>query len=316
MRVRVNSWSNGEVEREGRMEGKLRVGFVGIGNMGWPMAGNVIKGGYEVTVFDMDTARARLFAAEHSCAHVETLSGLAQRSDVVITMLPRGSDVRHDYLEAEGGALSNMLPKGAVAIDMSSSDPVGTRELAAALAGKGIALIDAPVSGGIPGAKAAKLAIMVGKDDEAAYGRIQPLLRTMGDRLFEVGGVGAGHAIKALNNYCSAAAFTATAEAVLVGEKFGLDPKVIVEVINASSGRSASSERAIKDEVVTERYAAGFAMALMTKDVNIAAGLARALHVEAPMLRLTGELWTRTDETMGPGTDFTASVKVWRKRKG
>jgi 3-hydroxyisobutyrate dehydrogenase len=290
----------------------VRVGFVGIGNMGWPMAKRVLGGGFALTVLDVDRARVARFAAETGSAGAESGAALAGAADIVITMLPTGAVVRDALLGA--GGIARSLARGAIVVDMSSSDPNGTRELGRALAELGIALVDAPVSGGVRRAEPGTLAIMIGGEDEAAIARARPVLETMGAKLFRTGPLGSGHAMKALNNYVAAAAFAATSEALLVGKRFGLEPGVMVEVLNASSGRNFHTDVVFPDHVVGGKFAAGFAPGLMAKDVGIAAALAREIGVEAPLCRLTSELWTGARDAVGATADFTASYKHWAAR--
>jgi 3-hydroxyisobutyrate dehydrogenase len=289
-----------------------RVGFVGIGNMGWPMAKRVRGAGFALTVFDTDGARVARFAAETGSAGAETGAALAGRADVVITMLPTGAVVR-DALLGAGGIAPSLAP-GTVVVDMSSSDPNSTRELGRALAELRVALVDAPVSGGVPRAEAGTLAIMIGGEDEAAIERARPVLETMGAKLFRTGPLGSGHAMKALNNYVAAAAFAATSEALLVGQRFGLEPAVMVEVMNASSGRSFNTDVVFPDHVVGGKFATGFALGLMAKDVGIAADLAREIGVEAPLCRLTSDLWKSARDAVGGTADFSAAYRHWAAR--
>jgi 3-hydroxyisobutyrate dehydrogenase len=290
----------------------VRVGFVGIGNMGWPMAKRVLGGGFALTVFDVDRARVARFAAETGSAGAESGAALAGAADIVITMLPTGAVVRDALLGA--GGIARSLARGAIVVDMSSSDPNGTRELGRPLAELGIALVDAPVSGGVRGAEAGTLAIMIGGEDEAAVARVRPVLETMGAKVFRTGPLGSGHAMKALNNYVAAAAFAATSEALLVGKRFGLEPGVMVEVLNASSGRSFHTDVVFPDHVVGGKFATGFALGLMAKDVGIAADLAREIGVESPLCRLTNELWSGARDAVGATADFTAAYKHWAAR--
>src|SRR5687768_7258087 len=182
-----------------------RVGLIGIGNMGGPMATNLLKAGWKVTVYDTDAQKVKSFAAEKGATGASSLAELAKNCDAVITMLPDGHIVRRVALGKNAGddCLVKGLAKGAVLIDMSSSAPVGTRELGKDLAEQGIVLIDAPVSGGVKGAVAATMSIMIG-GDKAVAERYDELLAAMGKR-FYVGSLGAGHAAKVLNNYVSAA---------------------------------------------------------------------------------------------------------------
>jgi len=206
------------------MSDKTMVGFVGIGNMGWPMAANVLGAGFPVMVFDASPQQVEKFVAEHEGAiAAKSMSDIAS-CEMVITMLPTGKIVREALLGAEGAAFVNNAKAGTVVIDMSSSEPTGTQELGAELAAKGITLIDAPVSGAVPRAITGTLTIMIGGNDAEAIEKSKPLLSAMGDRLFETGALGNGHAVKALNNYVAATAFTASSEAILIAKRFGLDP--------------------------------------------------------------------------------------------
>ena len=296
------------------MPNGLNVGFVGLGNMGWPMARNVVRKGFPLVVRDADAARQARFAAEHGC---RTADGLAafREVDAVVTMLPTGRIVREVLREWEGG-LGNALRRGAIVVDMSSSDPVGTRKLAQALARLGVTLVDAPVSGGVPKAQAGTLAIMVGGDDDEAIARVRPLLEAMGEKLFRTGPVGSGHAMKALNNYVAAAGFTAGAEALIVGRKFGLDPATMVDILNASTGRNFSTEYTLKEHVVPGRFATGFTLGLLAKDVAIAAELAEALGMDAPACRLLAELWADATDALGATPDHSAAIKHWAQANG
>ncbi len=296
------------------MADKRNVGFVGLGNMGWPMARNLARAGFALTVRDADGDRQRRFAAEHA-ARAADAPGAFGEVDAVVTMLPTGRVVREVMLEWQGG-LCRALPRGALVVDMSSSDPTGTRDLGRALAAHGVALVDAPVSGGVPKAEAGTLAIMVGGDDPAAVERARPLLEAMGQKLFPTGPLGSGHAMKALNNYVAAAGFTAAAEALIVGAKFGLDPAVMVEILNASTGRNFSTEYTMKEHVVPRKFATGFALGLLAKDVGIAADLADAIGVEAPVCRLLRELWAEASMAMGGSVDHSIALRHWEQRNG
>ena len=201
---------------------------------------------------------------------------------------------------------------GGLVLDMSSSEPVGTRALGEALAERGIALVDAPVSGGVEKARDGTLAIMIGADDAAAAERAEPVLRAMGDRLFRAGPLGAGHAAKALNNYAAAAAFTAAAEALIVGEAFGLERETLLTIINNSSGPQLQFGSADpKQEVLPRTFATGFKLGLMAKDVAIAADLADALGADAPLSRDMKARWGEASDALGADADFTRAVTLW-----
>ncbi len=286
----------------------MNVALVGVGNMGAPMAGCIARAGHPTMVFDSSPERARRVAAQHSChaaARLDELSG----ADFVVTMLPTGQVVSDLYL-VEG--LAGQLKRGTIAIDMSSSDPTGTRTLGAALATQGIVLIDAPVSGGVPRAVQGTLAIMIGGDDREAIERARPLLRAMGDRLFDTGGLGTGHAMKALNNFVAAAGFAACAEALIAGERFGLDPGRMVEILNVSTGRNFHTDMVLRDHVIGGKFATGFALGLLAKDVKIAADLARDLDIDAPLVRLVSTRFDQARDTLGYARDHSEAIKAWK----
>jgi 3-hydroxyisobutyrate dehydrogenase len=284
--------------------------------MGWPQAANLVRAGYPVVAFDVDSARAERFAAELGANRARSLAELGAAVDVVVTMLPTGQIVRSVMLEMEDGGLARSLRPGALLIDMSSSDPIGTRELGAALAKRGVALVDAPVSGGTRGAIDGTLTIMIGGDDRAAIERAKPILETMGKRLFETGPLGSGHAMKALNNYVAATGFAAACEALIVGERFGLDPAVMVDIMNVSTGRNFSTENTIKGQVLPRTFASGFALGLMAKDVKIAADLAQGLGLEAPIVQLSSARFDEAARHVGGEKDHTVAFTFWDERLG
>ncbi|HEY4341471.1 MAG TPA: NAD(P)-dependent oxidoreductase [Steroidobacteraceae bacterium] len=290
--------------------GSINIGFIGLGAMGRPMAGHIARGGHSLTVFDLDVAAAQRVAGD---ATVRIARGPEdfRGTDILVTMLPTGAIVR-DVLVGPHGIVRE-LPAGALVIDMSSSEPEGTRELGATLAASGLSLVDAPVSGGVPRATDATLTIMIG-GEAAAIVRARPVLELLGKRLFEIGALGAGHAMKALNNYVSAAAFEATSEALLIGKAFGIDPTQLIDILNVSTGRTFHSELSMKDHVIAGRHAAGFLLALAAKDVRIAAGLAAALKVTAPMLQLSAAQMSAASQSLGPKADVTEAIKAWGQR--
>lgn len=288
------------------------VGFIGIGNMGWPMALNLVEAGFNVTVYDADPSIATRFTAEHKAASATTLEELGKAVDAVVTMLPTGQIVRSVMLD--GGGLAKTLKPGSLVIDMSSSDPLGTKELGVELDKRGIALVDAPVSGGVPRAIDGTLAIMIGCDDKSATERARPVLSAMGKNLFETGPLGSGHAMKALNNYVAAAGFAAASEALIVGEEFGLDPSVMIDIMNVSTGRNFSTESTIKSQVLTRDFASGFALALLAKDVKIAADLAKGIGLDVPLTQLTSDIWTLARDDIGGEKDHTEAITAWEAR--
>jgi 3-hydroxyisobutyrate dehydrogenase len=277
-----------------------KVGFIGIGNMGEPMAAHLVKAGWDVQVYDTDAAKVSKFSAAAS------LAALGQRCNAIITMLPDGHVVRKVVFEGDD-CLVKGLARGAVIIDMSSSAPVGTRELGEALAGRGIGLIDAPVSGGVKGAVAATLAIMVGGEATLAQA-IDPLLAPMGKR-FYAGSLGAGHAIKVLNNYVSAAGLAAAGEAVLIARRFGIDPQTVISIINASSGRNNSTENKFAQYILNQKFNSGFSLGLMAKDIALAMEVAQACKVEAELGQACLALWKDAEAELGGKADHTEVVR-------
>lgn len=277
-----------------------KVGFIGIGNMGDPMASNLVKAGWDVQVYDTDPAKVAKFSAAPS------LEALAKRCNVIITMLPDGHIVRKVLLEG-ADCLAKGLAKGATIVDMSSSAPVGTRELGKELAARGIALVDAPVSGGVKGAVNATLAIMVGGDEKLAKA-LDPLLAPMGKR-FYAGTLGAGHAVKVLNNYVSAAGLAAAGEAVLIARRFGIDPQTAISIINASSGRNNSTENKFAQFILNQKFNSGFSLGLMAKDISLAMEVAKACNVRAELGQTCLALWKDAEAELGGKADHTEVVR-------
>jgi 3-hydroxyisobutyrate dehydrogenase len=289
----------------------MRVGFIGIGNMGWPMASHIAGAGHELTVYDVDAAKAKRFAEELKCKSSSSLAEIAA-NEITVTMLPTGRIVCQALTEDQGGAFSKALKPGALVIDMSSSEPVGTRELGTEIAKRGATLIDAPVSGAVPRAKAGTLAIMIGGDDKAAIERAKPLLLCMGKQLFETGSLGTGHAMKALNNYIAAAGYTAAVEALMIGQRFGLNQETMVDILNVSTGRNFSTEVMMKEQVIQQKFATGFALGLMAKDVKIAADLGEAVGLDAPVSRLIRDRWALARERLGATRDTSEALLGWK----
>jgi len=274
--------------------------------MGRPMTRNLARAGFELVVHDADAERLALVADEvgaRGAAGPDDFAGCG----VVVTMLPDDSVVRRVTLE---WGLARALPRGSVLLDMSSSNPIATRRLAGELAELGLAVVDAPVSGGVPRAENATLAIMAG-GDPADVDLVEPVLRALGDRIFRTGAVGSGHAMKALNNLCAAAAYAAAAEALAIGARFDLAPETMVEVLNASTGRSFVSELVLKEHVLTGAYATGFTVGLLAKDVAIAADLAEQTGVDAPATSLVARRWADALAVLGPAADHSEAHRAW-----
>jgi 3-hydroxyisobutyrate dehydrogenase len=304
-----------------------RVGFIGLGNMGAPMARHLANAGYRVVVADVNPAAMDRFCdGTPGCERAASLAELGRTCRLVITMLPDGRAVRQVLLggadatvsgpdaglrrdagEAGGEAVAASLAPGSVVLDMTSAAPVGTRELAAKLAKASISLVDAPVSGGVKRAVEGKLAIMAG-GDSVAIDRCRSVLSAMG-QVFRTGGSGSGHAMKALNNYLSAAALATTAETMMAGERFGIDPAVMLQVLNHSTGRNTATEQKYPACVLPRTFNSGFALGLMAKDLRIALELAEAVGTPTSLLSKCSELWTCAEQRLGFNADNTEIVK-------
>jgi 3-hydroxyisobutyrate dehydrogenase len=275
------------------------IGFIGIGNMGAPMVRCLAKGGHKVLMYDLRRAAMEpAIDAANGIAAANAPSEIATQCQVVITMLPESRHV-HDAILGANGIVGHGFGAGRVVIDMSSSFPLDTRALGAALAAKEIGLVDAPVSGGVGKAVTGTLAIMTG-GDSAIIDRIEPVLKAMGS-IHRTGALGSGHAMKALNNYVSAAGLVATAEALIVGKRFGLDGSVMTNVLNASTGRNNTTENKAERYMLSRKFDSGFALALMEKDV----GMARRLD---ELAFVSGYL-TRALSALGKDADHTAVLK-------
>lgn len=284
-------------------------GFVGLGAMGVPMARCIIGGGQALLGYDVSEG-AREHARSQGIVVADDLARIGRDCSIVVAMLPNARIVR-DAALGDGGFALAMTP-GDLVVDMSSSYPSATRELGRELAERGIKLVDGPVSGGVPRAVKGALAIMAG-GEEADVARAEPLLSHMG-KIHRVGALGNGHAMKALNNYVSAAGLVAACEALIVGEKFGLAPETIVDVLNVSTGRNNSTENKLKQFVLNRAFDAGFAFSLMQKDVRAAADLSKELGLDEPLLGELIGLLDEASETLPPGADHTR-VFEWLERR-
>ncbi|WP_135468693.1 NAD(P)-dependent oxidoreductase [Crenalkalicoccus roseus] len=287
-----------------------RIGFAGIGNMGWPMAANLLKAGFDVTVCDAAPGRAEAFAREAGGRAAASPAEAARGAECVVAILPTSAQVA-EVAEAMAPAL---LP-GALFIDMTSGQPGRTREIAARLAERGVAMVDCPVSGGVPRARTGELAIMAG-GAEADLDRAAPVLGAMGTSIHRCGPIGAGQAMKALNNLMSAAGFLVGVEALLAGQRFGLDPAVMVDVLNASTGVNNSTQRKFKQYVLSRRFDSGFSLDLLVKDLSIALELARETNTPAPFSALCRELSAAAQALLGPGQDHTALAQLSERLAG
>jgi 3-hydroxyisobutyrate dehydrogenase len=275
------------------------VGFVGLGKMGAPMATRLAEAGYQVQGYDVSEAATKIWAERGGVPASPTLPAMAEGAETVILMLPDSAVVR--------AVMDDLLPaltSGTIVMDMSSSEPLVTRELAASAARRGVTLVDAPVSGGVTGAVSGRLTIMAG-GAEADLTRVRPLLDVLGAKIVHVGAVGAGHAVKALNNLLSATHLLATCEAMAAAAEFGLDVPTVLSAINTSSGRSGSTENKWPNFIVPRTFDSGFSLRLMLKDMRIALGLAAAAGTPSALSALAVEQWAEAAGALPEAADHT-----------
>ncbi len=289
-----------------------RVGLIGIGAMGEPMAACLLKAGYPVTVFDTRAQRVAEFISKHGGGAAATLTEVGENADVIITILPNSAIVS-DVLFGENG-LARTLRPGSVVIDMTSGIPAITAALSERLAKQDVVLFDAPVSGGVTRAAAGQLTIMAGGADKDIDNAI-PLLETMGS-VIKTGRIGSGHAMKALNNLVSSGGFLIGIEALLIGSRFGIDPETMVDILNVSTGMNNSTQKKFKQFVLSRKFDSGFSLGLMVKDLTIALGIARDHDVNAPFSGLCRDLWAGASALLGPQADHTSVALLSEKLAG
>ena len=294
-----------------------KIGFIGVGNMGNPMAGHLVKKGYDVTVYDIRPEVAQAFVAQHGGKAANSLVDAAHGADAVITMLPDDKVVRKVVLgEGSENCIAADLARGAVLIDMSTCNPAATRSLAEALKPRGIEVVDAPVMGGVVFAKDATLDIMVG-GEAALVERVKPVLAAIGRNIIACGVTGTAHAMKALANYINACALINAIEAMTIGRKFGLDAKLMAEaLIPMCAGRNHPIEKKVMPHILTRRYGTGMAMGFIAKDVRIAMETAKSVGAYAPLGERVSELWSAAAEKLGSDLDQTQIARYWEDATG
>jgi len=288
-----------------------KVGFVGLGVMGAPMATHLSKAGYALTLYDIDSEATRRLAGVGAVAGSPT--EVAERSDIVITMLPNGEVVQQVALGERG--LVHGFKRGALLLDTSSSEPWITRKTGVALKERGVAMVDAPVSGAQWGAQAAELVFMVGGAEQDLE-RVRPLLDCMGRKVFHLGDLGAGHAMKCLNNLITAMTLLTTSEGLAVGTRYGLDPAAMIDVLNESTGMSWVSQTHFRQRILNRAFDDPFKLELMVKDMAIACALAKSKDVPVAVSSLGHELWRKASLAAGPGASISELVRWVEKTAG
>ncbi|WP_355608095.1 3-hydroxyisobutyrate dehydrogenase [Xanthomonas cannabis] len=292
-----------------------KIAFIGLGNMGGPMAANLIKAGHQLRVFDL--LQGALDAASAAGAHVaaSALDTLAE-AEIVISMLPASRHVEGLYL-GEGGILAQ-IPAGALVIDCSTIAPVSARKLADAARARGLAMLDAPVSGGTAGASAGTLTFIVGGDADVLE-RARPVLQAMGKNIFHVGDNGAGQVAKLCNNMALGVIMAATGEALALGVAQGLDPAVLSQMMAVSTGRSWATEvcnpwpGVLPNAPASRGYSGGFGNDLMLKDLGLVAESAVQAGVSIPLGELARNLYAMNSRAGNGALDFSSVVKLVAK---
>lgn len=289
------------------------IAFLGLGAIGTPMARHLAIPAFSLAVWNRTASKATAFAAANGARAAKSPADAVRGAEFVVTCLPTSRDVE-SLLDGPDGLLAG-LSRGALLIDCTSGDPATSQRIAARLAEHGIGFIDAPVSGGVIGAENGKLTIMVG-GDAALLDRAMPVLKAMGEKIVHCGAIGAGDALKAVNNAFLAIHIWSTAEGLLTLSRAGVKPDVALDVINASSGRSNSSMNLFPERVLTRAFPRTFRLALLDKDIGIAAQVARNEKVPTPLLQLTAELMRAAHGALGEEADHVEAVKYLEQMAG
>ncbi|KAL2425399.1 hypothetical protein ABEF95_014881 [Exophiala dermatitidis] len=293
------------------------VGYIGLGKAGASMASNLPRAGFHLVVRDADPAREQKFAQDNPNTVVAEAGPYGfEDCDVVVTMLPQGKVVREVVL-GENGIAKGLKP-GAIIVDTSSSSPFDTQRLGEDLASLGFVLIDSPVTQAhLHDTDTGNATLMVGSNSSDAMARVLPVLQAMAKYVFHMGKLGSGHAMKTLNNYISAASIVALSDALVTGQKFGLDPIQMIDVLNVGTGRNFSTTDSYATDALPRKYASGFQLALLIKDVGISKELFEKIGFDTDMPDLILKYFRDAMDMLGePAADHTELLKNWEKRAG
>jgi 3-hydroxyisobutyrate dehydrogenase len=285
----------------------MKVSFLGLGAIGRPMARRVAEAGFDLTVWNRTTQKAHDFARETGARAARTPADAGRGAEVVITCMPTSHDV--EFLLGQPDGLLGGLERGTVLVDCTSGDPATSRRMAERLHERGVSFLDAPVSGGTSGAEKGTLTVMCG-GDAAVLERVRPVIASFGKKIVHCGRVGTGDIVKAMNQALLAIHIWSAAEALAAAVKGGVSPSVALDVINASSGRSNASMNLFPERVLTRAFPRTFRLALLEKDVNIAADVARAEQVPAPFFELAAGLFKSARKELGEEADHVEAVKI------
>jgi 3-hydroxyisobutyrate dehydrogenase len=290
----------------------MKLAFLGLGAIGRPMAAHLARS-HTLAVWNRTAARATEFAGAHQARVARTPREAVAGAEVVLTCLPTSAEVEA-LLDGPDGILAGLAP-GALFLDCTSGDPESAQRIGVRLAATGVAFADCPVSGGTNGAEAGTLTVMVGAD-AATFVRARPILASFGKRIEHLGPVGAGSAVKAVNNALLAAHILAFGEGFVALAKAGVPAKKALEVLNASSGRSFVSEGLVPDRVLTGAYPKTFRLALLDKDIGIAVRFFESQGVAAPLLSRAGQLMHEARASLGEGADYLEAIRLQEERAG
>ncbi|OAP58654.1 hypothetical protein AYL99_07744 [Fonsecaea erecta] len=292
------------------------VGYIGLGKAGASMASNLPRAGFRLVVRDADPEREQKFAQENPNTSVAEKGAEGFKDcDVIVTMLPQGKVVREVILGEDG--IAKGLKPGAIIVDTSSSSPFDTQSLGKDLEAQGFVLVDSPVTQAhLHDTDTGDATLMVGANSQEAVDKVLPVLQAMAKYVFHMGKLGSGHVMKTLNNYISAASIVALSDALVTGQKFGLDPVQMIDVLNVGTGRNFSTTDSYKTDALPRRYASGFQLALLIKDVGIAKEVFENMHFDTDMPELIIRYFKESMAMLEPTADHTELLKGWEKRAG
>ncbi len=290
----------------------MNVAFIGLGNMGEPMARNILKAGHTTTVYNR--TRSKMDALVEAGAKRASSPGEAAEGADIICICVSTPDVVRAVVLGDGGALRTAR-KGAIVVDFSTIDPGTSREVADACAAEGSSYLDAPVSGGVSGAAAGTLTVIVG-GEAAAFERAQPVFEAVGSKTVHVGSSGAGSTIKLINQMLVGVNLAAVAEAFVAGKLAGVDPKVLFEILNTAAGASAALNRALPDFILKGNFEAGFAIKLLCKDLDLALQMGKGLHSALFMTSTTRQIYEEARAIGLDDKDITAAILPMERLHG
>lgn len=285
------------------------VGFIGLGNMGFPMASQLVKAGFDIVVYDVDPSRCKLFAETIGGRIAEDLMQVGKLCDVVITMLPNSVIVREVIVGHSG--IAEALEPFSLVLDMSTSSPEHTRKLGAELLDKKIHLVDAPVAGGVIFAQDGTLEVLTGGNSQAIE-HVRQLLLAMGKNITYCGSLGTAHTLKAINNYINAAVMCVYLEGMIIGRSAGINLSILIPAIEAATlDRNHPFGKKIKNQILNRKFATGMAMGLIAKDLKVAVDAAGDLDAEAPIAALVQNIWQTAADNYGFDRDQSEIVRYW-----